>query len=286
MLNLARNSGRMYRRVLKTKKDGSPRETWDAFRKLKRVQGLIKKRILDKVRFPTYLHGGIRDPEHPRDYARNAAGHEGQAVLINEDVIDFFPTTSAHRVTEIWRQVFRFPSDVAECLTKLTTRRGKLPQGAKTSNHLANLAFFRDEPALFVHLQQQNIRYSRLTDDITISSARKILPGIKTTLVAAIYAMLYRSEYRPNRKKHFLFTRKNSMRVNNLVVNVRAGLPREERRIIRTEVHRFIQEISRGRTPIDSAHSLGRLGKLARFHLVKAQVLRKRLASADRNWHN
>ena len=226
--------------------------------------------------------------EAPREHARGA-GRDGPGLACLQGSF-IFTFTSSFLLPALSGLVFWFRRVFRVCLPQPPARRGKYPpprqpaKGWTTGRFWATWRFSSFDPGY--RTSPHTIRYSRLTDDITISSARKILPGIKTTLVAAIYAMLYRSEYRPNRKKHFLFTRKNSMRVNNLVVNVRAGLPREERRIIRTEVHRFIQEISRGRTPIDSAHSLGRLGKLARFHLVKAQVLRKRLASADRNWHN
>lgn len=72
---LARKADQMYSAVMKTKKDGSPRRTWNAHRQLKRTQELIKVRFLARVIYPLYLQGGIKDPEHPRDYARNAAIH-------------------------------------------------------------------------------------------------------------------------------------------------------------------------------------------------------------------
>jgi hypothetical protein len=274
----------MYRRVPQRKKDGSTRETWDAYRKLKRVQGYIKSRILDHVRFPLYLHGGIRDRENPRDYARNAALHAGQSVLINEDVADFFPSTTAEQIDEIWRVVFRFPDDVATCLTKLTTRRGALPQGAITSNHLANLAFYREEPLLEAHLKARGLRYSRLTDDISISSSLRIAPTVKSDIVRAVYGMLHRAGYTPKRQKHSLFTQKGSMRVNNLVVNCRAALPRTERDTIRAQVERLIVANARHDGPTEAAaHVIGRLGKLARFHPAKAEKLKARLCNSWRN---
>lgn len=281
LLRLAASADRMYRSVPQRKKDGSTRETWDAYRKLKRVQGYIKARILDQVRFPLYLQGGIRDRENPRDYARNAAIHAGQTVLINEDVADFFPSTTAEQVSEIWRVVFRFPIDVATCLTKLTTRRGTLPQGAKTSNHLANLVFHRDEPLLEAHFRAKGLRYSRLTDDISISTSHRIASTEKSEIVRAVYGMLNRAGYMPKRQKHALFTQKGSMRVNNLVVNRRPGLPRSERDTIRAEVEMLIVLNPRHDGYFEApARVIGRLGKLARFHPAKAAGLKARLRNS------
>lgn len=158
---LARNADRMYRPVPKKKKDGTVRMTWNAFRQLKAVHQLIKVRILAKATYPLYLHGGIRDRENPRDYARNAGIHAGQACVINEDIADFFPSTIPRQVRDIWEHFFRFSPDIAVCLTSLTTRRGELPQGAKTSNYLANLVFWRQEHELVLHLKALGWTYSR-----------------------------------------------------------------------------------------------------------------------------
>lgn len=281
LLHLAKSSGRMYRRVPQRKKDGSTRETWDARPKLKRVQGLIKSRILEKVVYPRYLHGGIRDPDFPRDYARNAAIHVGQALLINEDVTDFFPSTTAARVHEIFRDVFRFSEDVASCLTELTTRKGQLPQGARTSNHLANLAFHRAEYSIVEYFKSRGIRYSRLTDDITISARRHISPAEKTRIIATIYGMLHRAGYRPKRSKHKLFTRRDSMLVNNLVVNARVSLPELERKNIRAEAQRLVGKIASSAAEPADPRVTGRIGKLGRFHPRRAAVLKQRLAAAQ-----
>lgn len=280
---LARRADRMYSPVIKKKKDGSPRKTWNAHRQLKAAQELIKARFLAKAVYPLYLQGGIRDPEHPRDFARNAGIHSGQACVINEDVADFFPSTTADQVRQIWNNVFRFAPDVSECLTRLTTRRGWLPQGAKTSNHLANLVPWRDEHELVRHFASQGFRYSRLTDDISVSSSRPLSLVEKSTIVSAIYAFLRRNGYWPNRKKHFIFNRGKSMRVNNLVVNRRPALPRKERSAIRGLVHHTIQALHAGR-PAEASLSLprvvGKVGKLKRFHPRAGRRLGERLKTS------
>ena len=194
---MARSADRSYRCSPQKKKDGSERITWDAHRQLKAAQHLIKERILAKVSYPLYLHGGIRDRENPRDYARNAGIHAGSACVINEDISNFFPSTTASQVRAIWLHVFRFSREVAECLTSLTTRHGEMPQGAKTSNHLANLVFWSDEHEFVRHLAVRGLTYSRLTDDITVSSRHPLSRELKSEIVSKFYAFIKRNGYKP-----------------------------------------------------------------------------------------
>lgn len=111
---MARSADRSYRCSPQKKKDGSERITWDAHRQLKAAQHLIKERILAQVSYPLYLQGGIRDRDNPRDYARNAGIHAGSACVINEDISDFFPSTT-------------FTHEPGNCLLK---RFGRLRNGS------------------------------------------------------------------------------------------------------------------------------------------------------------
>jgi hypothetical protein len=267
---LARNADRMYMPgPKKVKKDGSERVTWNAFRQLKAVHQLIKVRLLAKATYPLYLQGGIRDRETPRDHARNADIHAGQSCVVNEDIADFFPSTTSEQVRGIWEHFFRFSPEVAECLTLLTTRRRQLPQGAKTSNHLANLVFWRQEHELVLHLKTLGWKYSRLTDDITISFPRPVSRSRKSCAISILYAFIKRHGYQPKYRKHRIFDSNERMLVNNLVVNKHPALPQSERNAIRGLVHRTVRRIQQ-RGSEDAAGStasvVGKIGNLKRFH--------------------
>lgn len=266
---LARNADRMYRPVPQKKKDGSERKTWDAFRQLKSVQQLIKIRILAKASYPLYLQGGIRDRKNPRDYARNAGIHAGRACILNEDIADFFPSTTPEHIRDIWENFFGFLPNVAECLTSLTIRRGELPQGAKTSSHLANLVFWRNEHDLVRHFEAKGFRYSRFVDDIAVSSSRTLSIAEKSAAITTLYTFIRLYGYTPKYRKHAIFNRSERMLVNNLVANKRPALPNEERHAIRSLVHRTALQL-KGESNEIVATSLpkviGKIGKLKRFH--------------------
>lgn len=266
---LSSHASRMYRPVPQRKKDGSLRMTYDAYPTLKRVQQHIKARLLGNVIYPLYLQGGIRDRENPRDYARNAGFHTGRACVINEDIADFFPSTTEAQVRDIWQHFFRFPAEVADYLTRLTTRDGELPQGAKTSSYLANLVFWRTEFEFVRHLESKGFAYSRLADDITVSSAKSLARGEKSTVMSLVYSFIKRNGYTPKYRKHAIFNRNERMLVNNLVVNARVALPLGERQGIRTLVHRTIRTIQNegaAATVATQAHVKGKIGKVKRFH--------------------
>ncbi|WP_126228568.1 reverse transcriptase family protein [Burkholderia ambifaria] len=278
LLLLADEANELYRIAKKIRKpDGSLRRTYDALPRLKDIQRRIKFRILDRVTFPSYLTGSLKG----RDYKVNAALHSGAKILIAEDIGSFFPSTSASRVFDIWKNFFGFGHEVACCLTKLTTLRNELPQGAITSAHLANLVFWREEPQLRTRLDQSGIVYSRFVDDVAVSSRSVIEPAQKTEVVTSIYGMMIRHGYRPKRTKHELHTARNRMVVTKLTVNAKPGLEKTERSKIRAMVHeleRLSESLDNTQAILDRLNSVaGKINMLGRFHPGKAQSLKKRL---------
>jgi hypothetical protein len=171
LIRLASKADSLYRLAKPiVKPDGSIRQPYDALEALKSIHRKMKHRIFENVFFPPYLTGSVRG----QDYVRNASIHAGSRIIICEDIKGFFPSVGAEAIYDIWLKFFKFHPDVAELLTKLTTKDGALPQGAIPSSYLANLVLWRVEPALHANLQKLGLRYSRYVDDIAISSDHDI----------------------------------------------------------------------------------------------------------------
>lgn len=275
---LVRRANQMYRLASTlTKSDGSLRQTWDAYEPLKKVQRNIKRNILDYVVYPVYLTGSLKGC----DYTVNASLHAGATIVISEDITCFFPSTSAEIVQSIWRNFFGFGQEVAKCLTSLTTRQGELPQGAITSSFLANLAFWKYEPALQASLRARGLVYSRYVDDIAVSSENFLDNPTKTAVIADIYGMLFRHGYRPKRTKHEIRTSGERMEVTRLSVNSKPGLSASRQSQIRSAVNHLEQAFLRGEIiEFDKGsytQTLGQVHLLARFHPGKAEKLKQRL---------
>src|ERR1017187_2128892 len=139
------------------KKDGTFRICYDALGELKSIHGRIQCMILNKVTYPIYLQGSIKDPISPRGQKPNAEQHTRKRTQIAEDIKQFFPSVRRQVVFDIWQRLFKFPPVVADILTRLTTKDGSLPQGTKTSALLANLVFWEDEWLLVADFHKRGL---------------------------------------------------------------------------------------------------------------------------------
>ncbi|PMG76368.1 reverse transcriptase [Shewanella sp. 10N.286.51.B7] len=170
---------------------GKVREVFEPKHELKKIQKRINSRIFEHIIFPEYLQGGIKaTPEIARDYIANATIHGRSKTLINLDVRNFYPNIKENVVSDIFKYFFKFSDEVVEILTKITTYNGSLPQGGCTSSYLANLVFYNDEYRLFSSLKGRGLRYTRLLDDITISSPQLIDKELSVQLIKDVAALL------------------------------------------------------------------------------------------------
>lgn len=259
------------------KPDGSIRQTFDAFPPLKDIHRRIKKKIFSNVLFPDYLTGSIKK----KDYRTNAALHAGARIVICEDIGNFFPSTKADVVYDIWHFFFGFSDDVANCLTRLTTKDEALPQGAITSSYLANLAFWREEPRVQAYFARLGIVYSRYVDDMALSAKRFITADEKTSFISTVYGMFAARGYKPKRCKHELRTNKGQMFVTKLLINKHPALTKKERSAIRANVFQLEQRVREGNIGATMKNEfercLGRVSKLERFHQQQGKELKQRV---------
>jgi retron-type reverse transcriptase len=264
----------------KRKPDGSVRYVFDAKFPLKTIQGRIQCMILRTVNFPEYLQGSLKN----RGQASNARRHVGQRLVITEDVQNFFPATSAKVIFDIWHQFFRFPPEVAECLTKLTTKDGSLPQGAKTSPLLANIVFWQRERDFVLELRQRGIVYTRLVDDITCSASRDLSQGEIGWVIRKLRHMTESFGFRLKRKKETIARASSRMVATKLVINVRLSLPAERRSQIRAAVNSCVASESKSGCVSDKTfnRASGQLAYLAQYHPAEGKALRQALRNVPR----
>lgn len=278
LVKCALTSEKMYR-VAKseTKSDGTIRQTFDALPRLKAIQIKIKERLLQRVIFPTYLHGSLLG----RSPRTNAATHIRAKITFAEDISNFFPSASQALIHRVWIGLFGFSQEVADLLTSLTTKDGGLPQGAVTSSYLANLVFWDYEPGLVKLLNLRGLKYTRYVDDITVSSRLRLEPNEKTYVVSQIYGMFLHHGFKSKRSKHEITTAAKSMQTTKLVHHTRVSLPVIQRKNIRTAVYMLELRVSSGEHGVDVMKELAsvstRVGRLGSFHKTKAIALKKRI---------
>ena len=283
LLSIAQAPRSYYRRI-PIKRKGKVRETWDALAPLKSIQARIQCLILRKVKCPSYLQGGIKDEEQARDFVSNASLHCNRQIVISEDIENFFPSTSSDLIRDLWISLFHFPDHIAHVLTGLTTLEGYLPQGAKTSSYLANLALWRTEPGLVESLRKQGFTYSRYVDDITLSTNKRLTGSEIAKTVRQVARMCSSLGLRLKRSKHSVTTSGNRMSTTGLMVNRRASLPKEVRSQTRTVVHQCECLASTSKAMRQTPHfavewnrASGKVALLRRLHPTAGNPLRERL---------
>lgn len=158
---------------------------------LKEIQKSIKRRILSEIPLPKNIQGGIKG----KDNISNAKLHKGRKYHFVTDIADFFPSISNKLVYEMFVS-HKFSPDVSRLLTRLTTYRGKVPQGAPTSTGIANLSFYQIDNELIEFCNANDILYTRFVDDLSFSS-QKDFKG----LTLKIISIITKHKFRINKKK-------------------------------------------------------------------------------------
>ncbi|EPT9254878.1 RNA-directed DNA polymerase [Vibrio diabolicus] len=251
---------------------------------LKKIQKRINSRIFELVEFPLYLQGGIR-ANVKRDYVENAKIHANATTLISLDIKKFYTNIKADKVSAIYKYFFKFPDEVVDILTKLTTYKGKVPQGGCTSSYLANLVFFNSEYRLVSAFRGKGISYSRLLDDVTLSSASNLDSSGCTEAIRKVVGMFTAHDLKLNSKKTKIEYRGKAAKgfeVTGLwVEHKKPKLRRKERRYVRQLVYNCELKYESDKTTPEY-HELwnktsGKVAKLTRLEHSQAKALRKRL---------
>lgn len=145
---------------------------------LKILQRAIFRMILSKVELPDNIHGGVKG----RSNITNAKKHQGKPFIFTTDLKDFYPSVTNHDVYKIFLSL-GYSNHAASILTKLTTCKGQLPQGASTSGRLADIAFLDTDRKLIAVSALHGLVYTRYVDDLTFSSSRDFKISINEILL-------------------------------------------------------------------------------------------------------
>jgi hypothetical protein len=233
-----------YRSFTVNKRSGGQRRIEEPAADLKRVQRLILRRLLRRLRAHPAAHGF----ERGRSIVTAALPHARRAVVLRMDVQDFFLSTKAERVEAYFRRT-GWGAEAAGLLTQLCTSRGGLPQGAPTSPRLSNLVNFRLDARLASLARKHGAAYTRYADDMTFSfpsdEHETYVNVIQTTKKA-----LREAGYRLHTERKLRVLRPHMRQtVAGLVVNDGVRLPRATRRWLRAVEHRASLSIETTLTP-------------------------------------
>jgi RNA-directed DNA polymerase len=176
-----------YKRKEIEKSDGSVRVVYSPDKNLRKIQKRINRRIFNQrhmkgglISWPSYLYGSIpntpagvgslHDEPISRDYVSCAGQHCESKSLFKMDISDFFDNIHESHVYSVFSDLLKFPEEVSTELTSLCCFKGNVVQGALTSSYIASAILFDIEPKVVKRLHRKKLVYTRLVDDITVSS--------------------------------------------------------------------------------------------------------------------
>lgn len=238
---------------------------------LKMIQRRINRAILAKVPLAKAVYGGVAGGS-PR---KNAAEHANQRCVITMDVKHFFPNVRHYMVYRMFRSELGFGRDVASILTRLTTYRSYLPQGAPTSTAVANLLLAApvDVP-MSAEAERQGVRYSRFVDDIAISgeNPRPLINKVAKLLSSRRLPVHRRKINGPSKLR--IAPSGVAQRITGLIVNAQNGLsvPRERRDKVRAAIY-ALRRAPKHELKKAVASIRGKITHIAQFNAAAAKRL-------------
>ncbi len=258
---LCSDDKKLYRSWEEPKKSGETRPIDAPRLKLKFVQKRINERILQRTRVHEAAFGGVRG-KRLRD---NLRLHVGKPMVITFDMEKFFQNITCKQVYNKFCAIGAAP-DVARVLTRFTTFKGRLPQGAPTSPMLANLvAGYGGRCCLDGRLEGLSKNHKSdvgtWIDDIAISG-----PGYVEKLEPTVLKIIEQSGFKPNPDKIRFASNKRSQVVTRHLVNLKPNVTKEKRRQLRAMLHK-----SRGNGP-EISNKASIRGKIAHLQSIDPKL--------------
>ncbi|RJL54059.1 reverse transcriptase family protein [Pectobacterium carotovorum] len=266
-----------YHRLEIPKVDGGKRVVFDPDHRIRKIQRRINKRIFKElIIWPDYLFGSIptnkydKENKIERHYIACAAKHCKAKTILKLDIKNFFENIHRDVVVSIFANVLKYKGDALNYLVDICCYNDHIVQGALTSSYIASLCLFDVEYDVFRRVERKGLVYTRLVDDITISS--KIVNYDMTQIKSHVENMLNEKDLPINYKKtevHNIST--EALTVHGLRVSFNEPrLASDEVKRIKASVHNIINLSRKNNSKTSEAYRIeynrcmGRVNKLGR----------------------
>lgn len=227
LYRISNSSDKFYRRFKIPKSTGGIREICEPLPALKLIQRTILTEIVEKL--PVYIAAHAYRTGY--SIKRNARIHSRQPYLLKMDIRNFFPSIHVGRVHKIFFDA-GYTSQVSAILASLCTDRGGLPQSAPTSAAISNVVMYPFDENMLKYCRNRNLRYTRYTDDISISGEY-----IYKEDIIFVSNIIYNDGFQVNKEKTKKFGPGCAKIVTGVLINNRLRAPAKQRSLLRQEMH-------------------------------------------------
>jgi hypothetical protein len=256
-----------YRAFRLEKRSGGYRRIMAPRAFLKTTQRFLAQRLFSVLP----VHDAVHSFRTGRSFITNALVHEGSPRLLKIDIQDFFDFISERMVVDLLARN-GFSISESRQLAALTTIGGSIPQGAPTSPVLSNSLLYDFDSAVSSEASARGLRYSRYSDDISLSGASE--SALEQMAIKIGAELKGRFGMRVNsRKAHLLLPHQRKI-VTGVVVNERVTPSKAWRRQVRAAFDRAEREPAAGFARLDELQGYVSYLKAFPMHRTSAAVLR------------
>ncbi len=210
------------------KRNGKYRTIYEPNSLLKHIQKKILINILNNKTISKYAkayHKGISLKD-------NAIPHANKKIILKLDIKNFFESITFANIYNSCFQIEYFPKSVGILLTTLCTYDNHLTQGSPTSAYISNLVMKEFDEELGIWCEENNISYTRYSDDMTFSGNFN-----PSDIIVKVRKMLYKLGLQLNNDKTHIIKNSSSQNVTGIVVNEKVQVNIKYRKSIRQEMY-------------------------------------------------
>ncbi len=216
-------------KVYKIKKhNGKYRTIYSPSPLLKIIQKNILKNILNDRKISKYAKAYHKNIS----LIDNASPHLNKKTILKLDIIDFFENIEYPLIYDKCFNEAYFPKSIGHLLTYLCTYESRLPQGAPTSSYISNLIMKDFDEEIGTWCNDNNISYTRYSDDMTFSGDFN-----PTTIIKKVRKELYKYNLKINNKKIHVINNSQQQNVTGIIVNNKLQVSSKYRNKIRQELY-------------------------------------------------
>ena len=228
LYSISNNIEKNYRIFKIRKRNGKYRTIYEPSYTLKHIQRKILNNILNNKTISKYAkayHKGISLKD-------NALPHINKNIILKLDIKDFFDNIFFYDIYNSCFPIEYFPKSIGMLLTYLCTYNNHLTQGSPTSAYISNLVMKEFDEVLGYWCENNNISYTRYSDDMTFSGDFNVGEVIKK-----VKKMLYKLGLELNNDKIHVINSSNRQSITGIVVNNKLQVSKNYRNKIRQEMY-------------------------------------------------
>lgn len=266
-----------YKRFKIAKKSGGFRLISAPMPRLKKAQHYILENILNKVETHSKAHGCVIG----KSILSNAEPHVNKAVVINQDLKNFFPSITYNRIKGVFKS-FGYSEQIAVIFALLCSepkildisllgenyfaQRGNrfLPQGSPCSPAITNVLCRNMDYRLEGLAKKYGFNYSRYVDDITFSGGYEQFSNI--TAVLKYSKKIVESEnFVLHAGKLRIMKRHQKQEVTGVIVNEKPNVNKKSLKRFRALLYQIEKDGIQGKTWNGGNNVLAEIDGFANF---------------------